>query len=434
MTKFHLIGIKGAGMSALAQVLHDMGHDVQGSDIDTYLFTQAPLEQKHIPLLPFDEGNIHRDPTRCIIASNAFKDDHPEVAAAVREGRPFYRYHHFLGEWMKRFTTVAVTGAHGKTSTTGMMAHVCKAVQPTSYLIGDGTGAGVPDSTHFIFESCEYRRHFLAYSPDYAIITNIDFDHPDYFKGIEDVTAAFQSMTDQVGKHVIAFGDDSNVRSLRCRVPVLHYGFGERNDLRAIDLQVEDDGLSFVAKLRDHSLGRFMIPGFGKHNVLNALAVLGVCILEDFNLDVVRDQMATFGGVKRRFSEKRLGDNVLIDDYAHHPTEIRATLDAVRTKYPDRKVVSVFQPHTYSRLEKFMDDFADSLSGSDEVYLCGIFGSARENQGNISIENLMERIPSSRLISEQNIDVLRDYQECVLLFMGAGDVQKYQEKYEKSVK
>jgi UDP-N-acetylmuramate--alanine ligase len=125
--------------------------------------------------------------------------------------------------------------------------------------------------------------------------------------------------------------------------------------------------------------------------------------------------------------------SILIDDYAHHPTEIRATLDAVRSKYPDRKVVSVFQPHTYSRLEKFMDDFAHSLSESDEVYLCGIFGSARENHGNISIEHLIDRIPSSRLISEHNVDVLRDYSDCVLLFMGAGDVHKYQAKYEESV-
>ncbi|MDF2815995.1 MAG: UDP-N-acetylmuramate--L-alanine ligase [Paenibacillus sp.] len=433
MSKFHMIGIKGAGMSALAQVLHDMGHDVQGSDVDTYFFTQAPLEKKNIRILPFDENHITASPDRIVIASNAFKDDHPEVAASLELAVPYYRYHSFLGEWIHKFTSVAVTGAHGKTTTTGMMAHVCKAIQPTSFLIGDGTGAGVPDSTHFIFESCEYRRHFLAYSPDYAIITNIDFDHPDYFRDIEDVTSAFQSMADQVRKHIVAFGDDENVRLLRTKVPILHYGFKEQNALRAVDLRVDEQGVSFQAVLYDSSLGRFTIPGHGKHNILNALAVIGICVLEDFNLDLVRAEMAAFGGVKRRFSEKHVAGNVLIDDYAHHPTEIRATLDAVRSKYPDRKVVSVFQPHTYSRLEKFMDDFAHSLSESDEVYLCGIFGSARENTGNISIDHLMERIPSSKLISENDMDVLRDYSDCVLLFMGAGDVHKYQDKYEESM-
>jgi UDP-N-acetylmuramate--alanine ligase len=140
--------------------------------------------------------------------------------------------------------------------------------------------------------------------------------------------------------------------------------------------------------------------------------------------------MATFRGVKRRFTEKIVNGNILIDDYAHHPTEIRATLDAVRAKYPDKKVISVFQPHTYSRLEKFMDEFAESLSGSDEVYLCNIFGSARESTGNVSIQQLIERIPSSSLISEQNIGMLRRYKDCVLLFMGAGDIQKYEESYE----
>ncbi|WP_127584563.1 UDP-N-acetylmuramate--L-alanine ligase [Paenibacillus koleovorans] len=434
MAKFHMIGIKGAGMSALTQVLHDMGHEVQGSDLDTYFFTQAPLEQKRIPLYSFDADRVAELNDRVIVASNAFKDDHPEVEASLRAELPFYRYHTFLGDLIGRYTSVAVTGAHGKTSTTGMLAHVCKAIKPTSYLIGDGTGAGVPDSTHFIFESCEYRRHFLAYAPDYAIITNIDFDHPDYFSGLDDVTLAFQQMTDRVKKHVVAFGDDDQVRSLRPPVPILLYGFGEHNALRAADVRVEEEGLSFEALLHDNKLGRFQIPGFGRHNVLNALAVIGICVLEDFNLDQVRAEMMTFGGVKRRFTEKLVAGNVLIDDYAHHPTEIRATLDAVRTKYPNRQVVSVFQPHTYSRLEKFMDDFAHSLSASDQVYLCGIFGSARENKGNISIEQLMERIPSSKLLSEQNVDyALKDYSDCVLLFMGAGDVHKYQQKYEDTM-
>lgn len=431
MEKYHLIGIKGAGMSALAQILHDMGHTVQGSDVETEFFTQKPLERRGIPLFRFGDSPFDRDGMR-VIASNAFKDDHPEIGKSTEMGLPIERYHHFLGRWLQRFTSVAVTGAHGKTSTTGMLSHVFSGIHPTSYLIGDGTGSGVPDSKYFIFESCEYRRHFLAYEPDYAIITNIDFDHPDYFTGIDDVTSAFQEMIDRVKKKLVVCGDDEQVRKLKPRIPALYYGFGEHNDLYAASVEAGPDGMSFDVFLRQSWLGRFTVSAYGKHNVLNALAVIGVSVLEDLNLDEVKRLLSTFGGVKRRFTEKHVRGNILIDDYAHHPTEITATLDAVRAKYPGKKVVSVFQPHTYSRLETFIDEFASSLSGSDEVYLCNIFGSARENQGVVSIGSLMDKIPSSRYISESSIDQLSRYEDCVLLFMGAGDIQKYQAWYEET--
>lgn len=431
MEKFHFIGIKGAGMSALAQVLHDSGHTVQGSDTDTEFFTQKPLEQRGIRMYKFGESEIAADGVR-VIASNAFQDDHPEIALCEKLGVPVERYHHFLGNYINRFISIAVTGAHGKTSTTGMLAHTFSGLAPTSYLIGDGTGSGVPGSKYFVFESCEYRRHFLAYAPSYAIITNIDFDHPDYFSGLDDVTLAFQQMADRVGKHLIAYGDDDQVRKLKPNVPILYYGLSDLNDLRAEHIRSGEEGMTFDVLLRQNFIGTFTISAYGQHSVLNALAVIGVAILEDLNLDKVRHMLATFGGVKRRFSEKNVNGNILIDDYAHHPTEISATLDAVRSKYPGKKVVSVFQPHTYSRLEAFIDDFAASLSASDEVYLCNIFGSARENGGNISIQTLIDKIPASRHISEQNIEELKRYSDCVLLFMGAGDIQKYQTWYEQA--
>ncbi|MDF2721931.1 MAG: UDP-N-acetylmuramate--L-alanine ligase [Paenibacillus sp.] len=428
MEKIHFIGIKGAGMSALAQILHDTGHPVQGSDIETELFTQKPLEQRNIPLFRFGESSI--EPGMRVIAGNAFPDSHPEIVQSEQLGVPVERYHHFLGHWLGKFTSVAITGAHGKTTTTGLMSHTLGGIAPTSYLIGDGTGAGVPDSTYFVFESCEYRRHFLAYAPDYAVITNIDFDHPDYFSGMDDVTLAFQQMADRVKKHLIAYGDDAQVRTLKTNVPILYYGFGEQNELRATNVRSDARGMTFEVYLRQNLLGTFTVSAFGQHNVLNALSVIGVAVLEDLNLDLVKSRLATFQGVKRRFTVKQLHDNYVIDDYAHHPTEIAATLDAVRSKYPGKTIVSIFQPHTYSRLAAFIDEFATSLKHSDEVYLTPIFGSAREQDGHVSIDHLLDKIPSSRLITEQSINQLNRYSDSVLLFMGAGDIQKYQERYE----
>lgn len=429
MANYHLIGIKGSGMSALAQILHDLGHPVQGEDVTSPIFTQAALEARGIPMYPFGEAPL--SPGMTVIASNAFDDRHPAIARCHLSGLPVQRYHHFLGQWMRDYTSIAITGSHGKTTTTGMMAHALGAARPVCSLIGDGTGRGEKDARLFIFESCEYRRHFLAYKPDIAVITNIDFDHPDYFSGIDDVRSAFEEMASLVGNQLIVCGDDGQVRRMVTGKSLLHYGFGDDNELTAGGLAIGSEGVSFDAYWRGQKLERFTIPAYGRHNVLNALAVIGTSLTLDLPIEEIKERMATFTGVKRRFSEKEWRSNVLIDDYAHHPSEIKATLEAARSKYPSKKLVGVFQPHTFSRLEKLMDDFAVSLRGADDVFLCSVFGSAREQQGGVTIEQLRDRIPNSKLISENSVADLLSYEDSVLVFMGAGDIQKYQHRLEQ---
>ncbi|WP_419881970.1 UDP-N-acetylmuramate--L-alanine ligase [Peribacillus sp. B-H-3] len=429
MTVYHFVGIKGSGMSALAQVLHDMNLQVQGSDYEKKFFTQVALEKAGIKILPFNEENIQPDMT--IVAGNAFPDTHPEIVRAMELGLPVIRYHRFLGDFLKNFVSVAVTGAHGKTSTTGLLAHVMGGAKPTSYLIGDGTGKGIKDAEYFVFEACEYRRHFLSYYPDYAIMTNIDFDHPDYFANVEDVCQAFQEMALQVNKGIIACGDDEHLQSIQAKVPVIFYGFAEENDFQARNVTVSEKGTTFEVHVRNTLYDTFTIPTFGKHNVLNALAVIALCQYENLDTETVKAELLTFGGVKRRFSEKEAGGQIIIDDYAHHPTEIEATVDSARQKYPDREIIAVFQPHTYSRTQAFLAEFAESLNLADKVYLCEIFGSAREHQGKLSIEDLQGKIPGAELLSEENTDLLKKHEHSVILFMGAGDIQKFQSAYEK---
>jgi UDP-N-acetylmuramate--alanine ligase len=431
MTVYHFVGIKGTGMSSLAQILHDMNYTVQGSDVEKYFFTQAELEKRGISILPFDRNNIQEG--QVIIAGNAFPDTHEEIEAAREMNLPIYRYHHFLGDLMENYTSIAVSGAHGKTSTTGLLAHVMRGAYPTSYLIGDGTGSGVADSKYFVFEACEYRRHFLSYHPDYAIMTNIDFDHPDYFKDIHDVFSAFQEMALQVKKGIIACGDDEQLQKIHAKVPVIFYGFGEDNDFQARNVQKGTDGTTFDVFVRNTFYGTFRITGYGNHSVLNALAVIALCHYEDIDVEIVKEQLTTFGGVKRRFSQKMLGGQIIIDDYAHHPTEITATIEAARQKYPEREIVAIFQPHTFSRTKKFLDEFAESLQKADQVYLCDIFGSAREKQGELSIQDLQQRIDGAELISVMTTEVLKQHVNGVLIFMGAGDIQKFETAYEKEV-
>ncbi|MCM3215043.1 UDP-N-acetylmuramate--L-alanine ligase [Niallia taxi] len=431
MTIYHFVGIKGSGMSALAQILHDMGLQVQGSDVEKRFFTQVALEQSGIKILPFSKENIQ--PGMNIIVGNAFPDTHEEVVEANALGLPVVRYHRFLGDFMKQFTSVAVTGAHGKTSTTGLLAHVMKGAKPTAYLIGDGTGRGTENAEYFAFEACEYRRHFLSYFPDYAIMTNIDFDHPDYFANVDDVFSAFQEMAWQVNKGIFACGDDEQLQKIQAKVPVVFYGFDDENDFQARNVVKTTEGTTFEVYVRNTYYNTFSIPTFGNHNILNALSVIALSHYEDLDASIVQERLMSFEGVKRRFSEKRIGEQVIIDDYAHHPTEIKATIEAARQKYPDREVVAVFQPHTFSRTQTFLNEFADSLNLADSAYLCEIFGSARENHGKLSIEDLAEKVPGSKIISEESIEALKAHEKAVILFMGAGDVQKFQDAYEKSL-
>ena len=431
MTIYHFVGIKGSGMSALAQVLHDMKFQVQGSDVEKHFFTQDGLEKSGITILPFQKENIK--PGLTIIAGNAFPDTHEEIQEAMKLGLPIVRYHRFLGDFMQNFTSIAITGAHGKTSTTGLLAHTIAGAKPTSFLIGDGTGKGEEGAEYFVFEACEYRRHFLSYFPDYAIMTNIDFDHPDYFANIDDVFSAFQEMAVQVKKGIFAFGDDEHLQKIQAKVPVLFYGFGEENDYQAKNLVKTTHGTSFDVFIRNTFYNTFSIPTFGDHSVLNALSVIGLCHYEEIDVEIVKEHLQTFQGVKRRFSEKRIGSQILIDDYAHHPTEIKATIEAAKQKYPDRKIIAVFQPHTFTRTQAFLEDFAESLRLADKAFLCEIFGSARENHGKLTIKDLQDKVAGSEIISEENTFVLNEYSNSVIIFMGAGDIQKFLESYEKQI-
>lgn len=427
MTHYHFVGIKGSGMSSLAQIMHDLGHEVQGSDIEKYVFTEVALRNKGIKILPFDVENIKEG--MVVIQGNAFSDNHEEIVKAHELKLDVIKYHDFLGHVINQYTSVAVTGAHGKTSTTGLLSHVMNGDKKTSFLIGDGTGMGLPGSDYFAFEACEYRRHFLSYHPDYAIMTNIDFDHPDYFKNIEDVYDAFQDMAHNVKKAIIAWGDDDYLRKLEADVPIYYYGFKETDDIYAKNIQITEKGTQFDVYTNGEFYDQFLSPQFGDHNILNALSVIAISYLEKMNVDNIKDALVTFGGVKRRFNETKVSNQVLVDDYAHHPGEISATIESARKKYPQKEVVAVFQPHTFSRTQAFLDEFASSLSKADRVFLCEIFGSIRENTGELTIQDLIERIDGSSLIDENSIDILKEFDNAVILFMGAGDIQKLLKAY-----
>ena len=424
------IGIKGTGMASLALLLNDLGFNVAGSDIKKYTFTQEPLKKAGIEVREFSPNNI-KGSGQVIVKGNAFKDDNIEVKTCEKKKLAWQSYPDTVEEIIKIHTSIGVSGTHGKTSTTGLLAHVLGEAAPTSYLIGDGEGKGVKDSRFFVYEADEYRRHFLAYHPDYQIMTNIDFDHPDYFKDQADYTSAFQTVADQTRKGLFVWGGNERLRKLHSDIPKYTYGFEDNDDFQAVNIKRTTKGSSFTVVNHGKNVGEFQIHLFGDHNILNTTAVIAVAYTEKIPVADIKKGLLTYHGAKRRFSEKDFGDINIIDDYAHHPTEMRATIQAARQKFPQKKLVVVFQPHTFSRTKKYAKDFEKILRDVDKAYVTPIYASAREASGDISSDDLVAKIPGSEVIDLDNIADLAQNENSVIVFMGAGDIQKYEDALEE---
>lgn len=426
------IGIKGTGMASLALLLKDLGYDVAGSDIAKDTFTQVPLEKAGIQVTHFATDNI-KDSGQVIIKGNAFKNDNVEVKACEDKKIAWQSYPDTVEEIVQMHTSIGVSGTHGKTSTTGILACVMGEASPTSYLIGDGEGKGVRNSRFFVYEADEYRRHFLAYHPDYQIMTNIDFDHPDYFKDQNDYTSAFQSAANQTKKALFVWGGNKRLQALEAKIPKYTYGFEKDDDFQAVNISRTTKGAQFTVLVQGKKIGDFVIHLFGDHNILNATAVIAVSYTEKIPLEDIQKGLLSYKGAKRRFSEKDFGNINIIDDYAHHPTEMRATIQAARQKFPDKRLVVVFQPHTFTRTKKYAKDFEEILRGVDKAYITPIYASAREASGDISSNDLVANIPGSEVIDFNNIADLAQNKNSVIVFMGAGDIQKYEDALEKLI-
>lgn len=429
--KYHFIGIKGSGMSALAGIMHDLGNEVQGSDKTYYLFPQVALEKRGIKMFPFDENNINKD--MVVVIGNAFKDDHPEVVKAKQLGVKTYRYFELLGKLVKEYETIAICGCHGKTTTTSLISHVFNSMVGTNYLIGDGTGYASNNNKYFMIEACEYKRCFLNYFPKYSIITNIELDHVDYYKNIEDVKSAYQEFCHQTEKMIIACGDDDNIRSLNIKKPIMYYGFNKGNDVIAKNLELKRDGSSFDVYINNKFIDHFDLPLYGKHMVYNTLGVIAISYVENLNMTEVKESIKSFKGAKRRFKEKTIGDIITIDDYAHHPTELRVTIESARQKYPDKEIVAIYLPNTYSRTKELYTEIADSLNLADKAYVMDIF-CERENKDDwqgVSSNLIIERLNNGDDISKETVKKLLIHQNSVLLFMSCTEIYHLQSKYEE---
>jgi UDP-N-acetylmuramate--alanine ligase len=436
-TRFHLVGIGGAGLSAIARVLLERGYRVSGSDLAPSDLAPGEVTAALRELGATVYAGHAADQVAgadVLLVSSAVLPGNVEVDEALRQEIPVLKRSEFLGWLTANKQTVAVSGTHGKTTTTGMIAWILSdAGLDPSYIIG-GTLPQLHGSAHagggevFVIEADEYDRAFLGLRPRIAVVTIVEWDHVDCYPACADFQAAFREFAALVPRSglLVVCADDPYAAELGVRrqaegLPVLSYGLGSQGDWQARDTEINArGGNDFDAWYRGEKKGAVSLQVAGLHNVLNSLAAVAVANYLDVRFDRAADAVGRFAGAKRRFERK--GDHwgvLVLDDYAHHPTEVRATLSAARQLFPQRTVWAVMQPHTYSRTKALLQQFAASFADADHVVITDIYPARERDTLGVSALHIVDTAnhPDIRYIGG-----LRAAADCLLQWLQPGDV------------
>ncbi|HJB88015.1 MAG TPA: UDP-N-acetylmuramate--L-alanine ligase [Candidatus Blautia excrementigallinarum] len=437
----HFIGIGGISMSGLAEILLEEGFHISGSDAKESALTDA-LEKKGARIYYGQRASNISDSTDVVVYTAAIHPDNPEFARAKELGIPMLTRAELLGQIMRNYDTpIAVAGTHGKTTTTSMLSHILlkgdcdPTISVGGILPAIGGNIRVGQSETFLTEACEYTNSFLSFFPKISIILNMDADHLDFFKDIDDIRRSFRRFAELLPADgtLIINADTPEYQSITEGLPcqVITYGLENNADYTASDITYDEFGhASFNVRYKGSDLGRCSLKVPGSHNVSNALSAVAAGRLLNLPWEVIADGLLSFTGTDRRFQYKgTVGGVTIIDDYAHHPTEIEATLKAA-ANYPHRKVWCVFQPHTYTRTKALLPEFAQALTLADHVVLADIYAARETDTLGISSEDLADRIRELGTPCEYfpTFDEIENFllknctQGDLLITMGAGDV------------
>jgi UDP-N-acetylmuramate--alanine ligase len=399
----HFIGIGGISMSGLAEILLERGFTISGSDSKESELTRA-LTAKGATIFYGQQPSNIIDGIQLVVYTAAIHPDNPEFAAAQDKNLPMLSRAELLGQIMDNYQkSIAVAGTHGKTTTTSMLAEILLAADadPTitvgGILPSIGGNLRVGGSPVFVSEACEYTNSFLNFRPRYSIILNVEAEHLDFFKDLDDVRNSFRQFAggNLPDGATIINGEIDNLAQLTDGLPqqIVTYGFEPCFDFYAADLTYDEHACTrFTAMHGDERIAEIKLAVPGRHNASNALAAIALAVTMGIDIDAIIRGLGSFGGADRRFQYKGCVDGVtVIDDYAHHPTEIRATLTAAQN-YPHKRLVLVFQPHTYSRTKAFLDDFAEVLSLADVVVLADIYAAREQNTYGVSSKDILSRL------------------------------------------
>ncbi len=449
----YLIGIKGAGMTALAELLVHSGATVTGSDTSEHFYTDEILKRLHITYTEeFAARNI-KSTIDLVIYSTAYKkDEHPELVAAAKEGITILSYPEAIGKLTEQSLTLAVCGTHGKTTTSSLLAETLRALgEDPSAIIGSKISqwqgsALAGKGRFFVLEADEYQNKLAWYHPFGVILTSVDYDHPDFFPNVESYLSVFRDFIARIPPHgvLVYNGDDAEVAKLaqEARSAKYSYGFLAHNDIQISEYlphppeQFGKPGIvqSFALTKQGQSLGKFELSLAGRHNAMNAAGVITLLSHLSVSLQSAKKPIAEFLGTARRF--EYLGERfgaLMYDDYAHHPEELRTTLRAFRELYPEKNIQVIFHPHTFTRTKALLHEFAQSFTDADSVIVVPIYGSAREVQGGVSSEELVDLInkyssdPNKAKAESSYQDIEKNIEKSMgkndlIISLGAGDV------------
>ena len=427
--RVHLVGIGGVSMRPLGLVLQGMGLTVTGSDMNASVSTDELIAQGIHVAIGHRAENI--EGAQCIIRTAAAHNDNPEIMAARAAGIPIFERAQAWGVIMQAYkNAICIAGTHGKTTATSMMTHILMAANwdPTVMIGGKlpilGAGHRVGEGDSIVLESCEYCDSFLNFYPTLAVILNVEEDHLDYFSGLEQIQQSFRKFASLATHRVLANGDDANTVAALEGMDYVPFGFGENNTVRAENISA--DWRSFDVVCDGKHYCHLQLKVLGRHNALNALAAVGAAWLLGVEPGAVSAGLATFTGANRRLQYKGSFNGAEVyDDYAHHPGELAATIDAVRTM-DCKRVIFAFQPHTYTRTKALFDDFVRELQKPDVVVLAEIYAARERNTIGISSRDLQDKIPGA-VYCETLPEVTAYLRQIaqpgdVILTVGAGDI------------
>ena len=431
----HFVGIGGIGMSGIAEILATDGLTVSGCDLKRSAATD--LLQRRGVRVAIGHDPAHVEGADCIVVTAAVKGLNPEVDEARRRGIRVVRRSEMLGQIVSRKRSVGVAGTHGKTTTSAMVSIILEeaGLDPTMIVGGIvrnlATNAKAGKGEFLVVEADEYDRTFHHLHPEVAVVTNIEADHLEYYGSFEAILEAFRIYLEGVkpGGAVVACVDDANVARTVSQIRshrVIRYGLGEDADLRATRLRFHERGTTFdIEGMRSFAL---FVPG--EHNIRNALGAIGAARELGIDADAIARGLAKFLGVQRRF--QILGDcrgAIVVDDYAHHPTEIHATLNAARRAYPDRRLVALFQPHLYSRTRDFAAEFAEAMLVADVALVAPIYAAREAPVEGVTSRLISEALPGIEFLDRDNAGIVEEMRgrlraSDIFIVMGAGDVHE----------
>lgn len=407
-------------MSALACFLKDLGHDVKGCDVNRYIFSQDNLDNHNI--IYEDINNYNYQGYDYVILGNAFKT--PKILEKLKkDNKTILTYQEVIKEIVNNNHSIAICGTHGKTTTSHMINTILDN-NDCSCIIGDGYGIAKKQAKHFIFEACEYQDNFLNYNPDIIVLTNVDFDHVDYFKNQEQYNQSFINFLNQAKDFIILNNDDRNSVLIKNKITkkIYSYGINNASDVMAYNVIYDTTGVTFSIKYKDNNYENLHLNIYGKHLFYDALATISLGLILNESIENIIERLNNFKPAKRRFNIYQKHNNVIVDDYGHHPKEINLTIQSIKQKFPAKSLIIVFFPDRSSRIEYFFNEYIEVFKKATKTYIIPFI--------NLQKESIEEKLLQS-FCKHQSITIYddsiynRSYDNTVFLFTGSKDTKKY---------